>query len=101
MTGSKAGSKPEHRMRLLEVLETFPAGHVVKGENIEELRTVCGMEDVSNTQFSKALRSLCYHYRVIRIHRPHALSRHFGPRIFEVSYIPTLDVNVIPKVAVA
>lgn len=100
MTGSKAGSKPENRVRIFEGLKALPVGSVLRAESLEELKKMFDMEHVSNTQFSKALRSLCYHYRAVRINRPHAWGRHFGPRVFEVSYIPTLDPAIIPEVAV-
>ncbi|MBC7512743.1 hypothetical protein H7142_03760 [Candidatus Saccharibacteria bacterium] len=56
-----AGSRQEVRHNVLERLEP---GVTIKGGSFGELRDQLGIarEDVSNTQFSKAVRSLHYHH---------------------------------------
>jgi len=79
-----AGSKPEYRMQILDKLEEM---RFVEADTLDELKSCLGMSDVCNTQFSKALRSLCYHYGAIRIKRPHAWARHYGPLVYKVTYV--------------
>lgn len=66
-----ARSKPEHRERILRVL----AQGTLRAPDLEELRKLMGMEDVSKDQFSCALNSLREKHRLIRVDRPGQTSR--------------------------
>ena len=59
-----AGSRPEVRADVLERLEP---GVILRGETLGELREQLGIaqDDVSNTQFSKAVRSLHYNHELV------------------------------------
>ncbi len=59
-----AGSRPEVRQDILERLEP---GVVVHGATMGDIRDQLGIapEDVSNTQFSKAVRSLHYNHGIV------------------------------------
>ena len=70
-----AGSKPEVRADVLERLEP---GVVLKGESLGEIREQLGIaqNDVSNTQFSKAVRSLHYNHGLVTYGRTWTDDRH-------------------------
>ncbi len=90
-------SDPELRMQILsKVQETG----MVRAATLAELKECFGMSEVSNTQFGKALRSLYYKYRQLRVNRPHAERPYYGPRIYEVSYTPKEIRTVHSTVAV-
>ena len=59
-----AGSRPEVRQDVLERLEP---GVIIKGSSFGDLRDQLGIAqtEVSNTQFSKAVRSLFYNHGAI------------------------------------
>jgi hypothetical protein len=59
-----AGSNPAVRQDVLERLEP---GVIVQGSTLGDIRDQLGIapEDVSNTQFSKAVRSLHFNYGVV------------------------------------
>lgn len=73
-------------MRILEKLQSV---RVVRAETLEELKAHFDMVEVCNTQFGKALRSLCYNkeYRVIRIIRPYSSGHYYRPRTYVVRYV--------------
>lgn len=75
-------SKPEVREDIVERLKVHG---VVKGDRLNDIRVRLDM-DCSNTEFDKALRSLHYKYRQVRISRPRDLIN-YGPRPYVVSVL--------------
>ena len=75
-------SDPNLRMRILSGVQQKG---FVRAASLPELKMKLGLGDVSTTQFARALRSLHYKYREVRVNRPHSLRPHYGPRIYEVS----------------
>lgn len=59
-----AGSRPEVRQ---DILERLAPGEVIHGSTLGDIRDQLGIarEDVSNTQFSKAVRSLHYNHGAV------------------------------------
>jgi len=86
-------SDPELRMR---ILSQVPEAGAVRAETLEELKESFDMGDVSNTQFSRALRSLHYNHHQVRLNRPHGERPYQGPRIYEVSLAPKKTPIAIP-----
>jgi hypothetical protein len=75
-------SKPVFRERLVNAVRELG---VVSAPSIGELKVVVGMDDVSNTQFGRALRSLHYHYKLVHLNRPY--TTHMCARPFHVTYV--------------
>jgi len=78
-----AGSDPVLREQILLALQ---GRGTVKSDTLEGLKQTLGMQDVSNTKFSQALRSLHYKYRLIDLRRPRTNESYFGSRGYEVTY---------------
>lgn len=75
------GSDPVICMRLAAELKHRTR---VVADTIAGLKAVVGMDDVTDTQFEKALRSLGYNSRVVRIDWPREIGLEQTP--YRVSY---------------
>lgn len=77
------GSNPLIKERLRSMLQRK---HHVEADSIEELKCDVEMDDVSNTQFRQALKSLHYNPGPVHLNRP--LGDHMSePRPFHVTYV--------------
>lgn len=76
-------SDPELRKSIAEKIKE--AGGTVSAVSIPDLKHALGMDEVTNTQFSKALGSLHYNPGPVRLCRPH--TAHMKPRPYAVRYM--------------
>lgn len=81
-SGGTMSSDPKLRQVLAKKLQE--AG-TVRADSITELKRAIGMQDVTNTQFGRALRSLHYNPGPVHVCRPHVVD--MGPRPYTVSHL--------------
>lgn len=86
-----ANSDPVLRMRIASAMKER---RIVKAKTVEDLKETCGLDDVSNTQFRKALSSLHYNYSPVYLSRPTPETR--TSRLFRLTYMPSTPAYVEP-----
>lgn len=70
-------SDPNLRMRIAEKVKELG---FINADSLEDLKRTLGMGEVSNTQFGRALGSLCFNHPAqgVRVARPHSQHPHAG-----------------------